>query len=129
MELHKRFKRDYYKACATHYQLSLNLMNGCESPQVETTLYCWLVRSLIYLTHSQPDISFEVSVVSHFMEDPREIHWKDEKHIMFNMKGASHFGFKYNRRTYTLVNYTNSNLVGDGDDQKSISSFVFGFNG
>jgi hypothetical protein len=35
------------------------------------------------------DISFAVSVVSRFMQDPRESHWKDEKCIVRYLKGTS----------------------------------------
>ena len=110
---------DDYKACATPYQLDVKLTKDCKSPQVDETLYHWLVKSLIYLTHSQLDIPFAVSVVSHLMKDPKEIH--------FYLKGSSYFGIKYNQRTDLLVNYTESNWDDDGDDWKSTSGFVFHF--
>lgn len=70
MDLLHHFLMGDYKACATPYQSDVKLTKDCESPQVSTTLYQWLVIILIYLTYSRPDISFVVSVVSHFMQDP-----------------------------------------------------------
>ena len=51
MDLLKWFKMDDCKACATPYQLSVKLIKDCKSPQVDATLYHWLVGSLIYLSH------------------------------------------------------------------------------
>lgn len=73
LDLLKCFNMDYCKAYVTPFQSDVKLTKDYESPQVETTLY-QLVASLIYLTHSQPDISFDVSVMYCFMEDPRESH-------------------------------------------------------
>lgn len=67
MDLLHHFQIDDCKTHATPYHLDMKLTKECESPQVDTTLYQWLDRSHIYLTHSQPDISFAVSVVSRFM--------------------------------------------------------------
>lgn len=112
----KQFKMDDCKACATPYHLDVKLMKDYESPQVDATLYHWLVESMIYLTHSRPNISFAVSVVSCFMQDSQESHWKVANHIIFYLKGTSHFCIKYSRSTNSLVGYTDFDWVGDGDD-------------
>ena len=127
MDLLKRFKMDDYKACATPYQSGVKLTNDCEPPKVDATLYRQLVGSLVYLIHSRSDISFAVSVVSRFMQAPRESHCKVVKCIIHYLKGTSHFGIKYGQSTDSLVDYTDSNQDGDGDDQKSTSGFVFHF--
>jgi hypothetical protein len=41
---------------------------------VDHERYQRLVGKLIYLSHRRPDISFVVSVVSHYMHDPRKGH-------------------------------------------------------
>ena len=61
------------------------------------------------------------------MQDPRESHWKDEKCIVFYLKGTSHVGIKYIRSTDLLVNYTNLDWASDGDDRKSTRGYVFHF--
>lgn len=105
----------------------MKLTKECESPQADENLYHQLVKTLIYLTHSRPYISFAVSVVSCFMQDPKESHWKAVKHIVCYLKGTSHFGIKYSHSTNSLVNYTDSDSDCDGDDQKSTFCYIFHF--
>ena len=70
LDLLKFFKMDDYKMIATPFQSGVKLTKECQSLKVTTTLYQQLVGSLIYLTHSQPWISFTISVISRFMQDP-----------------------------------------------------------
>ena len=68
-----------YKPSPTPFQSSVKLTVECTTPLVYATLYHYLVRSLIYLTHSRPSISFVVSMVFRFMQQPHQIHWKEAK--------------------------------------------------
>jgi hypothetical protein len=52
------------------------------TPEVDATLYQQLVGSLLYLTHSYLDISFDVGLVARYRQKPHEIHWKVEKMII-----------------------------------------------
>jgi hypothetical protein len=74
VDIFKFFKMDNCKPCATPSHTSINLIKYCQTPKGDATLYRQLVGSLIYITHSRFDISFVVSVVSHFMQDPCKIH-------------------------------------------------------
>ena len=48
--------------------------NDEENLKVEKTHYQRLVGKLIYLSHTRPDTTYAISVVSQFMHDPRERH-------------------------------------------------------
>ena len=52
--------------------------NHCFSKDVGTLAdkkcYHILVGRLLYLSHTQPDVGYAVSVVSQFMDDPRSSH-------------------------------------------------------
>ena len=37
---------------------------------------------LLYLNHSIPYFSYVVSVVSRFMQEPHELHWRETKHVV-----------------------------------------------
>jgi len=49
--------------------------------EVDATLYCQLVGSLLSLTHTPPDISFVVGLVAQYMQTSHESHWKETKKI------------------------------------------------
>ena len=49
------------------------------SNNVNLTLYKSMVGSLMYLTTNRSDIMYTVSLVSRFIETPKETHWKEEK--------------------------------------------------
>ena len=54
-----------YDPMPFHFSVKLTVV--CTTALVDTTLYCQLVGSLIYLTHNQPYLSFATSLVSRFM--------------------------------------------------------------
>ena len=45
----------------------------------DNSLYRKLVGSLLYLTHSRPDLAYELGVIEIYMKYPHDIHWKDAK--------------------------------------------------
>ncbi|KAF7808089.1 Retrovirus-related Pol polyprotein from transposon RE1 [Senna tora] len=59
-----------------------------ESPLVDTGRYQRLVDKLIYLTHTRPDISFPVSVISQFMNCPNEEHLEAAYQTLRYLKSA-----------------------------------------
>jgi hypothetical protein len=71
------------------------------------------------LTHTHPDISFAVGIVSRFSQDPHESHWKVTKHILRYIQGTTNFGIQYTSGASQLVGFTNSDWVGSVDDRKS----------
>ena len=75
-------------------------------PPVNPSLYRQLVGSLLYLTHTRPDIAFAVGLVSRFSQDPHESHWKAAKHILRYIKGTVRFGIQYTVGTLELVDFT-----------------------
>ena len=91
------------------------------------SLYRQLVGSLLYLTHTRPDIAFAVGLVSRFSQDPHESHWKATKRILRYIKGTVRFGIQYTAGTPELVGFTDSDWAGSVDDRKSTSGFVYHF--
>jgi hypothetical protein len=70
------------KSSLTPFLSGVRLEDGRDTPLVENTLYKQLVGSLLYLTHSRPDLSYAVGAVSRFMQEPHELHWKVAKCIL-----------------------------------------------
>jgi hypothetical protein len=81
-DLLERFHMTDCKSAPTPFLSGVKLEDGGETPLVDSTLYRQLVGSLLYLTHSRPDLSYAVGAVSRFMQEPHELHWKDAKHIL-----------------------------------------------
>lgn len=59
------------------------------TPAVDPTLYCRAVGKLIFLTHTQPDISHAVGLVSRFMQHPQQAHWDAVSHILRYISSTS----------------------------------------
>ena len=81
--------------------------------------------SLLYLTHTRPDISFAVGLVSRFSHDPHESHWQASKHILRYIRGTTCYGIHYTSRDPHIFGYTDSDWAGDVDDYKSTLGFDF----
>jgi hypothetical protein len=82
------------------------------------------VGSLLYLTHSRPDLSYAVGAVSQFMQEPHELHWKAAKHILRYVQGTITFGIHYaTDSALDLIRFTDSDWVGDNIDHKSTSGY------
>ena len=111
---------------ALPFQFGVKLSATCTSPEVDATLYRQLVGSLLYLTHSRPDLSFAIGCVSHYMQTPHESHWKSAKIILRYIRGTFQFGIHYSTGGKPLlVGFTDSDWVGDPDYRKSIAGYVF----
>ena len=81
--------------------------------------------SLLYLTHTCPNISFAVGIVSRFFHYPHKTHWKASKDILRYIWGTTCYGLHYTSGDPHIDYYIDLDWVGDIDDWKSTSSFVF----
>jgi hypothetical protein len=81
-DLLHRFHMENCKPTPSPFQSGVKLVATCTSPKVDATLYRQLVGSLLYLTHTHPDLSFVVGLVSWYMKTPHESHWKEDKRIL-----------------------------------------------
>jgi hypothetical protein len=69
---------------------------------------------------------YAASLVSRFMESPRDSHWKMAKQILRYVAGTLHFGLWYTTSDSNhLFGYTDSDFAGNLDDRKSTSGYVF----
>lgn len=97
---------------------------------MDATEYRCIVGSLRYLTHTRPDISYAVGVVSRFMSKPTEKHQQAVKHILRYVKGTVDHGLIYanEKSGKVLLGYTDSDLAGDVVDRKSTGGMCFYLN-
>ena len=116
-DLLRRFHMEYCKPTPSPFQSGVKISPTCTSPEVDATLYHQLVGSLLYLTHSHPDLSFSIGHLAFYMKTPHESHWKEEKGILRYIQGTLQFGIHYSTRGKPLlVGFTNLDWVSDPDD-------------
>ena len=107
----------YFKPSKTLFLLGVQLEEVGSSPMVNNTLYRQLIGCLLYLTHTQPDIFYAVSVASRYMDQPHEIHWRASKRILNFVQGTRTHGIFYKAKSnLDLIGFTDSDWVGDNID-------------
>ena len=80
----------------------------------------------MYFTATRPDIMYVVSLISKFMEPPKEKHWQVAKIILRYVNGAKEYGVLYSSTdNFKLIRYTESDWDRSIDDRKSTSGYVF----
>jgi hypothetical protein len=91
---------------------------------IDREQYQRLVGRLIYLSHTRPDISFVVSVVSQFMHEPKSHHMDVVMRIIRYLKGCPGRGLLYTSHGNLQVEcYTDADWAGSLDDRRSTSGY------
>ena len=70
------------KASSFPFLSGINLEEGKNTPPMDCTIYRQLIGSLLYLTHSRPDLCNVLNVVSRYMQDPHVLQWEESKRIL-----------------------------------------------
>eukprot|EP00253_Pinus_taeda_P022380 PITA_22380 len=122
----KRFNMQNSKTAVTPTVVGLKLTKEDNSKDFNLKLYKSIVGSLMYLTATRPDIMHAVSLISRFMERPKETHWQAAKRILRHVNGTKGFGILYSSsESFMLIGYTDSDCAGSVDHRKSTSGYVF----
>ena len=90
-----------YKLVDTPMDPNVKLVPGQEEHIKDPERYRRLVGKLNYLTITQPNISFLVSIVSQFLQSPYNGHWDVAVHILRFVKGTPGQGVLYENRGHT----------------------------
>ncbi|GJZ49298.1 hypothetical protein Tco_0603488, partial [Tanacetum coccineum] len=96
------------------------LVKDEEAEDVDVHLYRSMIRSLMYLTTSRPNIMFAVCACARFQVTPKTLHFNAVKRIFKNLKGQPKLGLWYPRDSpFNLEAFSDSNYVGASLDRKS----------
>ena len=76
------FNMEDCKPSLTPLPEGFTLSKNSDTPPVDPTLYRMLVGKLLFLTKTHPDLTYAVSVVSRFMQNPQDAHLQAAKHIL-----------------------------------------------
>jgi hypothetical protein len=118
-------------------------LSNAQSPQNEqerkgmaSVPYRNAVGSLIYaMVATRPDIAAAVGVVSQFLANPGEAHWKATKRIFAYLQGTKIMKLELggakleNPEAVKLVGYSDSDWGGCHDTRKSTTGLLFDFGG
>jgi hypothetical protein len=99
--------------------------DATEMARMSKTPYREAVGSLMYAAvATRPDITFAVSALSQFLENPGDIHWEHVKRVFRYLAGTKTHVLTYGNECHELVGYTDA----DGSSQEhrhAISGFAF----
>ena len=96
------------------------------SKKSDASLYRSLVGSLLYLTSTRPNIIFDASLLSRYMQSPTLNHMGAAKKVLRYLQGTLDYEILYQpMKDSKLVGFSDSDWAGCLDDIRSTSSYVF----
>jgi hypothetical protein len=128
MKLLERTGMKNCNSCAVPMEAKMKLSKDSDANPVDPTEYQSLIGSLRYLLHTRPELTFSVSYLSRFMENPRQDHMGAIKHLLRYIAGTVDYGLFYPRgrgEGFGILGYSDSDMAGDVDDSKSTSGMIF----
>ncbi|XP_076916897.1 secreted RxLR effector protein 161-like [Bidens hawaiensis] len=95
---------------------------------VDPTEYRSLIGCLRYLLHTRPDLSDSVGLLSRFMQEPKEHHFKAIHQVLHYMKGTKDFSITYKRNGgCKITGYSDSGYDVNTEEGKCTTGIVFCF--
>ncbi|GKA78712.1 retrovirus-related pol polyprotein from transposon TNT 1-94 [Tanacetum coccineum] len=77
----------------------IKLDEDLQGKQVDVTLYCGMIGSLMYLTSSRPDLIYVVCLCARYQANPTKKHLQAVKQIFRYLKGTINIGLWYSKDT------------------------------
>ncbi|KAH9671200.1 hypothetical protein KPL70_017266 [Citrus sinensis] len=112
-DLLKRFGYDNGTAKSTPMSTTIKLDKDEKGKKVDIKTYRGMIRSLLYLTTSRPDIMFSVCLCARFQSCPKESHMLAVKRIFRYLIGTINLGLWYPRGTHIdLTCYSDAEFAG-----------------
>ena len=88
--------------------------------EVNPTLYRSIIRSLLYLTASIPDIAFSMGICACYQVAPKKSHLIAVKRIIRYINGTPEYGLWYSKDSHDcLAGYSDADWARSVNDQKS----------
>ncbi|GJW37891.1 putative ribonuclease H-like domain-containing protein [Tanacetum coccineum] len=112
-EILKKFGFTNVKTASTPMETHKPLLKDANGEDVDEHLYRSMIRSLIYLTSSRPDIMFAVYACARYQVNLKTSHLHAVKRIFSYLKGQPKLGLWYQKDSpFDLVAYTDSDYAG-----------------
>ena len=118
--LMEKFGLEFASFVRTTMSPNVKLTVDLLGKSVDPSLYRSIIGSLLYLTASRPDISYNVGVCARYQANLKESHMTTLKRIIKYIKTTAEFGVWYNKDTSdVLAWYSDADWAGNADDRKS----------
>ena len=90
----------------------------------DANCYRHLWGKLIHLTITHPDITYAISILSQFMQEPRVVHWEGALQLLMYIKCALRKGLIYRCPDHLRIEaYSNVRYYRDKEDRKYITRY------
>ncbi|GJX25995.1 putative ribonuclease H-like domain-containing protein [Tanacetum coccineum] len=120
VDILKKFYLVIVKTTSTLIETNKALLKDEEAEDVDVHLYRSMIRSLMYLTTSRPDIIFAVCACARFQVTPKVSHLHVVKRIFRYLKGQPKLGLWYPRDSpFNLEAFSDSDYARASLDRKS----------
>ena len=93
----KKFGLESASSIRTPMSPNVKLTMDLLGKNVDSSLYRSMIGSLLYLTTSKPDISYNVGVCARYQANPKESHMTALKRIIKYVKTIAEFGVWYSK--------------------------------
>ena len=103
-----------------------------EAIRHETIDYRSAACSLLFLTHTHPELCYPVSQVAKFVQNPGKEHFQALKRILRYVQGHKHFGLLFKKpvnEDVVLTAFCDADWAGGVDDKRSTTGHVCMING
>jgi hypothetical protein len=115
----KKFSMTKCKSIPTPMVMDLKKMNDDDSDEIDPQL----IRSLMYLVNTRPDICYATNMLSQSMSQPRQTHWIAVKHVLRYIRDTVRYGLRYaSSVNLSLQEYADTDWAESTMDRKSTSS-------
>ncbi|GJT96648.1 putative ribonuclease H-like domain-containing protein [Tanacetum coccineum] len=116
----KKFGFSSIRTASTPMETNKALTKDEDGKDVDVHLYRSMIRSLMYLTSSRPDIMFLVCACSRFQVQPKVSHLNAVKRIFRYLKGRPNLGLWYPKDSpFISKAFSDSDYAGANLDRKS----------
>lgn len=126
-ELLEKFNLIDCNPCATPMEVGLKLPKLENGKKIDVP-YQELIGGLLFLANvSRPDISFAVSYLSRFNNNPDQEHWLAAKRVLRFLKGTRDMKLTFSNSNLgcDIIGFSDSDFAADTIERKSVSGYVF----
>ena len=131
-KLLEKYKMSDSKPVGTPVDPGSHLLKATEDEEaLEQQLYQSLVGSLMYLSVcTRPDLAYAVNTLARFSSKPNRSHWIADKHVLRYLRGTANYGIAFTKsESGECLGYSDADWVGDQEDRRSTSGYLFQMSG